>query len=574
MTPAGVRSRSPLDAAGQTARRAGVLLAAEPRSIGRVRGEVVFLVAVAVLQWLFLGGLIGSVTHNGWVFHQGGDQTYFWTIAWLFGGGDLAEARIGYAWSLVETPFAWLAGPSWVDGLPWIMLLQTAVLLPLGLAAVYGIVKRLAGAPVARLAAIAWVAVPYAVIPLWVDRYHERYVDQFLPQALGLTGMGDYPSMVIVLCAAYLVVRHMDEGELETALLAGLLVGFAVGVKPSNALFLVAPYLAFLLARRWRGAVAFSGALVPALVTLAVWKQRGLGELPLFTLAREHAAAGLDAPAPPLGLSLERYVDLDWGHLRDNMVLFREYFWSRRVVEFLPFAGFLGAWRCSFPKAAFLVAWLAPFAVVKGSSSLASMDSGSFLRLLMPAWPAYFLLAVCVLALIPVLGGRLRGTSLVRPNASRRVRRGTMLAALFLAGVPLVVVASLPPLQRPVAVHDPAANLYVPSDRFQVTARAADGTVNLSWSPQRTGAAGVFYRVYRSPAEAGDGVECLSRSGAASQCLFRMDAIGSTRMGAFTDRPGPGGWSYRVAVDANYQDNPESGDMIVLSRPVTVAVPG
>ena len=38
---------------------------------------------------------------------------------------------------------------------------------------------------------------PFVAIPLFVERYHAQYVDQFLPQPLGLTAMADFPSMVL-----------------------------------------------------------------------------------------------------------------------------------------------------------------------------------------------------------------------------------------------------------------------------------------------------------------------------------------------------------------------------------------
>ena len=49
-------------------------------------------------------------------------------------------------------------------------------------------------------------------------------------------------------------------------------------IKPSNAIFLVAPAL-LLLATRRRSLLTFAAGLAPALLTLAIWKFRGLGAL-------------------------------------------------------------------------------------------------------------------------------------------------------------------------------------------------------------------------------------------------------------------------------------------------------
>ena len=192
-------------------------LAAEPRAIGRFRGETAFLAAAVVAQWIAVALLAMAATHNGWLYYQGGDQTFFYTISWVLSHGHLPETGIGYSWSLVEAPITAAAGPSFLVGLPAIVLVQVVLLLPLAVVALYGVTKRLLGAGVARLAVAAWIAVPFSVIPLFVQRYHGRWVDQTLPQVLGLTGMGDYASMVLLLCAAYLLFRHLDEGGWETA---------------------------------------------------------------------------------------------------------------------------------------------------------------------------------------------------------------------------------------------------------------------------------------------------------------------------------------------------------------------
>ncbi len=51
--------------------------------------------------------------------------------------------------------------------------------------------------------------------------------------------------------------------------------------------------------------------------------------------------------------------------------------------------------------------WLAAFLVVKGFSERATIESGSFWRLLMPAWPAYLLLFASIPLLVPTLARRL-----------------------------------------------------------------------------------------------------------------------------------------------------------------------
>ena len=58
-----------------------------------------------------------------------------------------------------------------------------------------------------------------------------------------------------------------------------------------------------LVARRWRGSLVFAACLAPALLTLALWKYRGLGHLPLFASAPvvREAAGGPGAPLASAG---------------------------------------------------------------------------------------------------------------------------------------------------------------------------------------------------------------------------------------------------------------------------------
>lgn len=551
-------------------------LGAEPRGIGRFRGETVFLATAVVAQWIAVGLLAITATHNGWLYYQGGDQTFFYTISWALSHGHLPETGIGYSWSLVEAPITAFAGPSFLVGLPAIVLVQVVVFLPLAVIALYGTTKRLLGAGVARLAVAAWILVPFSVIPLFVQRYHGRWIDQTLPQVLGLTGMGDFASMVLLLCAAYLLFRHLDEGGWETAVLAGLIAGFVLGLKPSNTLFLAAPFVGLLIGRRYRGAVAFGLALLPTVVTLILWKQRGLGHLPLFSSATGVTlAAGAQAMTDHVAaLNTHKYLKFDWTHLQNNLDGIREYFWSNRLVEWIPLVGALGAFRISRAKGALLAVWLGLFFLIKGSSPLASVDTASFWRLLTPAWPAYFLLAISVLAMVPTLGGRLRPT-IVAPAPGRSLRRETWVAIAVLAVLPLVVVAAVPKRGSYQAVRNNAHNLYVPVDRsFQVNASSNAGAVSLSWPDPGSGSVKPTYLMHRVKAgtTTDEGVNCGARPGGVPPCVIAMDELGYVTTRHYVDRPGPGNWTYRVALAASYNNDPNAGDPLVYSAPASVTV--
>src|SRR5205807_2115226 len=82
----------------------------------------------------------------------------------------------------------------------------------------------------------------------------------------------------------------------------------------------------------------------PALAALALWKLKGLGHLPFLTPAPKALAAGAGAFGAgdlPLGLVVNRYFHFDWWRMHRNYLELREFFWSTRLLQWLPLAGFL-----------------------------------------------------------------------------------------------------------------------------------------------------------------------------------------------------------------------------------------
>jgi hypothetical protein len=543
----------------------------------------VVVAPLVAAQWIAVAIFALTVQRNGWLFYQGGDQTWFWTSAWVLAHGHIPETLVGYAWALVQTPLAALAGPDFLDGAPAVVLLQFLVLLPLGLLGIYAIAARIGGRALAWWAAALWIALPYLAIPFFVQRYHERYLEQVLPQALGLTGLGDFPSMVALVWSAYFAIRALDTRVPVDAVVAGLLAGFAIGIKPSNGLFVFAPLAALAVTRQWRAGAAFGVALIPALLTLALWKYRGSG-IPLLAGEPLRLASGVlaDQYSPPSFLErVRQYVPLDREQLNAQFLGFREFLWSARVLEFGAVAGALAVARRSWPKALFLSIWLGAFFVVKGSSPAVTVESGSFWRLMLPAFPAYFLLLASIPLLVPVAGRELaeRFPSLIRSYSWRHP--GVVGLAALAGAVPLLVVAALPSQKQVVAAQVPLRSLFLPIDAtWQPSVEGVEGGLQLRWPASRARGGNVFYVLYRSPASyrfysndklVDQGLMCTPASGA-TQCSIEMDEVARGRDTVVIDRPGPGTWSYRVGVAANWLDDPEQGDVFVVSGPRNVSL--
>ncbi len=524
------------------------------------------LVPLLVFHWIALAAYTTKVNHNAWLFYQGGDQIWYWTTGWLVGNGWLNDPLVSPGWSMLLMPFAWIGGPGFLGGLPLVMLLQIVVFAPLALWSMYELASRVGGRYIGYFGAAAWTIAPYIAIPLFVHRYHDRYVDQFLPLPFGLTAMADYPTTVCLLASAALAVRAVDNRDPSTAALSGLTLGFAALVKPSSIIYALAPVLMLLLARRWRELAIGAIGVVPALIALTIWKYRGLGDIPAFTYQETRVALGGDTIMEPY----RRYVDISWHNIAVNLDSLREFFWSVRVLQWVPFAGAIAVARRSLALAVFFSAWFWAFFLLKGSADQATVDSGTFFRLLIPAMPAFFILAAAIPLLVPLHG----------PALARRTRRGPPRPIGWRLVVPVVIVLGIAPIVAAAAAtpvkgaeHVLQENgIAVPVDGgFDFTATARGEAVRLSWEEPPARGTRLFYKVFRSPTVTD--YLCETRNPGADHCTFASEALGATRRTSAVDRPGPGRWTYRVGAAANWVDDPERGDVFLLSTPVTVTVP-
>jgi GDP-L-fucose synthase len=258
------RSRVTSQAAAAPARVDSALL--RIRSWWRAAAEVrpaYVLVPLLAVQWLAVLALALTVRHNGWLYYAGGDQLWHYTGAYLLAHGHLPPAYVGYGWSMLLLPVAAIAGPNLVSALPALVLFNTVVLLPAALLCMYGIGARIAGRLFGYLAALLWIVVPYLGIVFVEVGYHQKYTELTLPQDLGLSSVPDFPATVALIVSAYLCLRALDSARWEIGALAGLAAGYSIAIKPSNAIFLVAPGL-LLVVERWRSLLAFAAGLAPS----------------------------------------------------------------------------------------------------------------------------------------------------------------------------------------------------------------------------------------------------------------------------------------------------------------------
>src|SRR5581483_11928564 len=282
------------------------------------------LTVLLLAQWLVVGVVAVVARHNGLYYYTGGDASWYWTSAWVLSHGHIPHAAISEGYVFLLAPVARIAGPSVIAGLPYVIAVNMLLLWPLALVAVFGIAKAIGGRGFAYLSTLAWTFFPLLSIPYFYERYHGRLISQNFPAELGLVPTGDFPSLVALLVAAYFVLRALSELRWQPAVLAGAATGFAVTVKPANAIFLPAAVAAFVVTRRWRELALAAAGLLPAVAGLALWKYRGLGYVPAFHSAAA-LAVGSATPLPVAAVHVRKYVNLDWDHLWTNYLNLREY---------------------------------------------------------------------------------------------------------------------------------------------------------------------------------------------------------------------------------------------------------
>jgi hypothetical protein len=557
---------------GSGARRFAALASDVARVLERRR--VLVLAALVVVNWLVIAHeALSSIHHNGWLYYHGGDGTWYWTMAHTLTSFSVPQTLVGYGQPLLLMPIAAVAGPSMLAGLPAVIILNTVVLAPVALVLVYLVADRIAGRVFGLWAAFVWIIVPPLVIHFDRASHRPTLVDNYMPMARGLNTLSDYPSMVCILAAAYFVLRTMDTRAWTDAAAAGVLTGFLIGIKPANSLFLPAAAVALLAVRRVKPTLTFIAALVPALVTLTVWKHTGIGSIPAFSLGAVHEAAGNHVAADVVGWSpWNRYVHLDWGHLGQNKDAFRELFGSVRPFEVALVCGTIALLLRAPAKGLFVATWFLVYFIVKGSSPVASVYDTSFYRLLEPAYPAYVLMAAALPLLLPV--GRRRRSMMaerdvVRQRQLRPLSREALAAlAVVFSLVPLIVIVASHRVPRQTVAYDGEQGLEIPIVGFGFTAKRTGNAVALSWKRPPTSGVAVGYRIYRDRTDG-----CTYPGAGAPQCEFSMRAWRTTTSQTFVDYGVHGNWVYRIGLTADYLKTKDSHDVLLLSKPVSVSAP-
>ena len=194
-------------------------------------------------------------------------------------------------------------------------------------------------------------------------------------------------------------------------------------------------------------------------------------------------------------------------------------------------------------------------------------------RLLMPAWPAYLLLAASIPLLVPTLARRL-GPRVEAVPATRAGAWPLRIGIAVLAVAPLVFFAFVPKLDNASLVlreeRDTLVLTHTRPELQPVAEREPNGSIRLTW-PAHDWGSKVSYRIYQADFPGSD-VNCPPNQTWALRCILEADLVGQTSETTWVD-PNPLPEAvYRIGVAVRYDGEEDGADVFVLS-PATSPVP-
>ena len=316
------------------------------------------------------------------------------------------------------SPFASVADT--LDGvLAGVVLLNVLVLAPLALVSVYWVAARIGGDSSERRRSPSGCSGRGCCSSLGWSRYDPVIRDRVLPLVLGLTAEPAFPAAVALVSSAALISTSLDRRSLGGAALAGLIAGAAVAVEPHSLLFLGGAAGAYVASRRIPEAGAFALALVPARARdRALDRSRRRRARPALSSARW---TGVGSPRTWQGCASTSGASVCCSG-----------FQSRGRS---PLRAARRPWHCCW------VAGRSPSAWSRAHSLAPDWPAERSSACLLPALPAYVLLAAAIPLLVPTLSVRLGSRLDPLSPGARPGRRALAIAAIVLAAVPLATAA-------------------------------------------------------------------------------------------------------------------------------------
>ena len=461
----------------------------------------------------------GATDHNGWYFPND-DQTQYYSFAEALTRGELAPVYPTIGFDVLLAPFAAFTGFV-LQAIPPVAVLQVLLGLAAG-AVLYRVGLRTVGRRAAAVGAALWLAFPLLLGPFFQEPVFDFWRGT-APVWLGLHLGADYVSSLLAVALLALSLRAARTGVLADSALLGAVGGFALLVKPPNAVLLGAALLVLALAGRWRGIAAAAALAGIVFAPQLVLNHRYFGSVADFAYDPDVAER------LPGNLTILTGGSFSAGNLsRVYRTVSDGLLGGPTLLALAALALAVVLWRR--PDARWvLVPPVVGFGLLIGTYYYA--DRGHFARLIVPALPALAL----------VVAGALLGGPAELPPATRGERPAILAtAALAAAAAGLAVWIGVAPAAGPGTVV--SATPVVSG--LELRATVAGDDVRLSWRGQ-TAPADLVYEVLRlrDPDPAAATIRGFQWGGL--EPVARVAAAGTTAV----DRPGSGVWWYRVVVN-------------------------
>ncbi len=201
-------------------------------------------------------------SHDGWYFHHGGDQKYYFDYGEVLAWGTFTQyfaVNLGMP-ALMALGIRVSGASTFADLLPLVVLTNGFLLGGLSVILVGRLAAQLTRCERSGyLAAVLWTLIPWLLwLLFWLHPRSELLRMAYVPGLAWLQGSPDGPGVFFALLGAYFLTLSLDSGHLRWPLLSGAAFGVMMLYRPHFAAFLFLGVLVLVLHRRGWHVALFS----------------------------------------------------------------------------------------------------------------------------------------------------------------------------------------------------------------------------------------------------------------------------------------------------------------------------
>ena len=211
---------------------------------------------------LMIVGFPPLESHDGWYFHHGGDQNYYFDYGEVLARGTFTQyfsVNLGTP-ALMALAIRVSGASTFSDLLPLVVLMNGFLLGGLSVIVVGRLAARLTRCERSGyLAAVLWALMPWLLwLLFWLHPRAELLRMAYVPGLAWLQGGPDGPGVFFALLGAYFLTLSLDSGQLRWPLLSGAAFGVMMLYRVHFAALLFLGVLVLVLQRRGWHVALFS----------------------------------------------------------------------------------------------------------------------------------------------------------------------------------------------------------------------------------------------------------------------------------------------------------------------------